>query len=458
VVDPWQVINNHGADAFRWYFYSGGSLFAGARFSEAGVVEALQRFVIPLWNIYSFFTIYANIDDFDPAAEMLPWDKLTELDRFALIKTNRTVKEVTEHLDNLELTEAARRIEELVDVVSKWYVRRSRRRFWQPEHDDAKLGAYQTLYRILSTLSRLLAPFMPFIAEELYQKLTRPFDEGAAESVHLTSYPEYDPAQVDDELEMATDRARRVVSLGHAARKESGVRVRQPLSRVTLICAEEGVRSAVGRHLDVILDELNVKAVEWAEDEAEFVSYEYKPNFRNLGPRFGKQAKVVAGWINKNAEEITSQLAKNSGTPAPGSDDAAVNWVEAEIDGEKLIVDEGLFDVNLKEKPDTVAQRDGQLLLVLDTSVSHELKLEGLAREVVNRLQGARKNLDLDYADRITVRYTAEDGLEEAVTAHRGYITGETLATTFTRVDNLDGEAEETSIDGTAFKFTVERV
>ena len=457
VVDPWQVLNNHGADAFRWYFYSGGSLFAGARFSEAGVVESLQRFLIPLWNIYSFFTIYANIDDFDPAAEPLPWERLSELDRFALIKTNRVVKEVTEHLDNLELIEAAKRVEELIDVVSRWYVRRSRRRFWQPEQDDAKLGAYQTLYRILTTLSRLLAPFTPFVAEELHQKLTRPFDPAAPQSVHLAQYPVYDPAQVDDDLETAMDQARRIVSLGHAARKESGVRVRQPLSRVTLISTGAGVREAVDRHLGVILDELNVKAVEWAEDEAEFVSYEYKPNFRNLGPRFGKQAKAVAGWITQNAEEITRQLEAHRGQPLDG-DGEPLNWVEAVLDGGKVVVDETLFEVHLREKPETVAQRDGQLLLVLDTHVSHELKLEGLAREVVNRLQGQRKNLNLDYADRITVRYMAEDGVEEAVNAHREYIMRETLATEFARVESLDGKAEETAIEGSPFAFQVETV
>jgi len=262
------------------------------------VVESLQRFIIPLWNVYSFFTIYANIDDFDPAAKRLPWKRLAELDKVALIKLNNLTRDVTQHMERLELNEAAKRFEAAVEFFSNWYVRRSRRRFWQKEHDDAKLAAYQTLYAILTTLAKLLAPFMPFISEELYRRLVLPFDASALESVHLTEYPRFDPAVSGDDLEYATDQARRVVGLGHAARKESGVRVRQPLSKATLICHEDKVKPAVAKHEQVILDELNVKAIEWAEDETEFVSFEYKPVFREIGPRFGRQAKHVAGWIS----------------------------------------------------------------------------------------------------------------------------------------------------------------
>ncbi len=451
VVDPWQVINNHGADAFRWHFYSSGSLFASTRFTEAGLVESLQRFIIPLWNIYSFFTIYANIDDFDPRAEPLPWDRLNELDRIARIKLNRLVQEVTTHLEQLELNEAAKLFEAAIEFLSNWYVRRSRRRFWQKEQDDQKLGAYQTLYLALTTLCRLLAPFTPFISEEIYQNLVRPFDDRAPESVHLDGYPEYDPAVRDDELEFAMDQVRRVVWLGHAARKDSGVRVRQPLARVTLICHEDGVQAAVARHEDVILDELNVKAIEWAEDETEFVSYEYKPVFKEIGPRFGKQAKPVANWIGAHANEITRQLEERR-----SEDDDW--WIEFTLEGEQLRIDAACLEVNLKEKPETVAQRDGQLLVVLDTHVDDELKLEGLAREVVNRVQSRRKQLDLDYTDRIRVSYSAPDELQTAIDAHLDYITGETLATGFARVDSMDGEAEETKIDGMDLRFSVERV
>jgi len=437
VVDPWKVLNDHGADAFRWYFYSSGNLFTGARFSEAGVVEALQRFIIPLWNVYSFFTIYANIDGFDPNAERLPWERLAELDRWVLLKLNRTVERVTAHLEALEIPEAAQEIEILVDALSNWYVRRSRRRFWQTARDDAKRAAYQTLYTVLTTLSRLLAPFTPFIAEELYQELVRPFDDGAPVSVHLCEFPQADAELADEQLEYGMDQVRRIVTLGHAARKESGLRVRQPLHRITLIGREEGLREALAAHIDVVLDELNIKAVEWAEDEEEFVSYRYKGNYRLLGPRFGKDAPAIAKWIEEHPHEMTVQLEAHGETPLealaesengpPGN--ARLNWADVPLATGEARVPEDCFEVHLVEKPETIAQRDGQLLLVLDTHVDEALKREGLAREVVNRLQNQRKALDLDYAQRIAVHYSAPAELAAAIAAHRDYISRETLAT-----------------------------
>ena len=451
VVDPWKVIGEYGADAFRWYFYSSGNLFSGARFGENGVLEALQRFIIPLWNVYSFFSIYANIDGFDPCMPPVPWERLTELDKFARIKLNKLVREVTERLDRLELTEAARACETAIENFSNWYVRRSRRRFWQSEMNDEKWAAYQTLYLVLTTCSKLLAPFIPFISEQLYQGLVRPCQPHAPVSVHLAAYPEYDPGVADDELEFAVDQVRRVVSLGHAARKESGLRVRQPLQRVTLISGDPRIPAALSSHQAAILDELNVKELVWAEDEREFVSYEYKPDFKAIGPKFAKLAPKVAGWIKANADEITRQLEEHHGQ-------AELNWVEFELDNEMLRLTEDCFEVHLQEKEGTIAQRDGQLLLVLDTLVTPELRSEGLAREVVNRVQAQRKQLDLDYTARINVRFSAPAELAEAVAAHREYITRETLAEMLELVPELDGSAEESKIDDMAFAFTAEPV
>ncbi len=445
VVDPWKVIDAHGADAFRWYFYSSGNLFGGARFSDAGVVEGLQRFIIPLWNIYSFFTIYANIDGFDPLAPALPWERLPELDKWIRLKLNRLVAEVTEHLERLEICEAAGKCEAFIEAASNWYVRRSRRRFWQPESDDAKSAAYQTLYHVLVTLSKLLAPFTPFAAEELHQKLVRRFDPQAPLSVHLAEYPLADPDFSDEQLEFAMDTARRVCSLGHAARKDSKLRVRQPLTRVTLVSREPGLREAVASHMDVILDELNVKAVEWAEDEEQFVTYEYRPNFRELGPKFGKQAPQVAQWIQSHPELITPQLAEER--------------IEFELGGQAYAITRGDFEVQLLEKPETIAQRDGQLLLVLDTHVNQALRQEGLAREVVSRLQNRRKALDLDYVQRIAVEYTAPDDLAAAIDAHAEYIRHETLAVALQRVLSVDGDAAETAeIDSMELSYALELV
>ena len=455
-VDPWSVINGHGADAFRWYFYASGSLSTGARFSDSGVVEGLQRFIIPLWNVYSFFTIYANIDGFDPRKQRVSWENLTELDKWILMKTQRAVDAVTKHLDKLEICEAAGAFLQLVDCLTNWYVRRSRRRFWQAEQNEEKWAAYHTLHTVLTTVAKALAPFTPFIAEELYQKLEAKFDDSAPKSVHLCKYPEAQLELVDEQLEYAMDQARRVVSLGHAARKFSGVRVRQPLNKITLIAQDNKLKEAINNHLDIILEELNVKAVEWATDEREFVSYEYKPDYRMLGPEFGKQAKVVAAWIKANADEITSQLEAHQSSLIAGKDEEPRNWVDLTLDGKTVQIDERAFEVQLKEKPQTVAQRDGNLLLVLDTQVSAELKQEGLAREVVNRLQGIRKTRDFDYADRIKVGFTAPEKLAAAVAAHLEYITSETLAVEFLAVDSLPDGVECAEIEGMEFCFSVE--
>jgi isoleucyl-tRNA synthetase len=543
VVDPWKVINAQGADAFRWYFYSSPSLYQGARFHEAGVVESLQRFMLPLWNAYSFFTIYANIDGFDPAPLLegapcapdgvaaasdgrppapLLWHELHELDKWIRLKLNRLADSVTRHLDALEFNEAAWRCEEFVDALTNWYIRRSRRRFWQSENDSAKQGAYETLYTVLTTLARLLAPFTPFLAEELYQNLVVPFREeqpsavrgpqsaepvdagagkadsglrtadGFPDSVHLAAFPEYDPALSDDGLEEGMDQARRVVSLGHSARKEHGLRVRQPLAKVTLITRSDAVKAGVAAHLDVILEELNVKALEWAEDEAQFVSYEYKGNFKELGPRFGKNAPRVAQWLRDNPAEVARQLqehderdqllvlerdpAQRPAAPGAGkrageddmwavadpvfeadaTDGRDLNWVELELDGVHEVVDERAFETVLKEKPGMAAQRDGDLLLVLDTHVTPELRSEGLAREVVSRLQGQRKVLDLDYVQRIKVAYQAEGELAAAIEAHRAFIMEETLAVALDPADSLPEEAEVLEIDGLRFAHWVE--
>jgi isoleucyl-tRNA synthetase len=482
VVDPWHVINSYGADAFRWYFYSSSTLTTGARFSEKGVLESLQRFIIPLWNVYSFFTIYANLDEVDVTQfidkgtgrlvpHQLAWEDLTELDKWILLKRNATIAAVQRHLDALELSEAARAIEDFIGQITNWYVRRSRRRFWQQEWDDSKRAAYHTLYRLLVTLSKICAPFIPFIAEELYQKLVRRFDESAPVSVHLNAYPAVDELLSDPALEFGMDQALRVSSLGHAARKEARLRVRQPLGRVTLVTREPGVREVIDAHLDIVLEELNVKEVVWAEDEEQFVTYQYKPNFRLLGPRFGERAKDVAAWFAKSAAEITRQLADHRDdpitidVPVPDSDEGetqpqALNWIDVDLGDERTVLDERYFEVALNAREGISAQRDRGLLLALDTRIDAALRLEGLAREVVHRLQQRRKELDLEYDARVRVLYSADSELAGAIEAHRAYIMEEVLATELASAELIDGmlagsEPVNGEIEEQAFSFAM---
>lgn len=431
VVDPWNVINRQGADAFRWYLLSSTSPWVAKRYSESAVVTSLQKFLIPLWNVYSFFTIYANIDGYDPNSPARPWSERSPLDRWILIKYHQTVAAVTENLDAYRVTEAARAVEEFLDLVSNWYVRRSRRRFWQSAKDDAKWDAYHTLYEVLTGLALVTAPFTPFIAEELFQKLARPFGKSEELSVHLCDYPVADPSVQDKELEEGMDAALRVVRLGHAARNLSKVKVRQPLKHITLVTNDGVLPERIENYRDIILGELNVKQIIWAENEEEYVHYEVKPNFRTLGPRLGKLMPALQQALARlNPSEVA--------TRASDGEEIAL-----QLDGQEIELAPEDLDIRIVEKEGTVAQRDGNLLLVLELEITPALREEGLAREFVNRVQGMRKTLDLQYEQRIALEFAVDEPVRSAVLKHASYIMSETLAVSLTENSGLDTDDEQ---------------
>jgi len=439
VVDPWNVLNSQGADAFRWYLLSSTAPWAAKRYSESAVVTSLQKFLIPLWNVYSFFTIYANIDDYDPTAPARPWRQRSALDRWILIKYNQLVASVTENLDAYRVTEAARAIEEFMDFVSNWFVRRSRRRFWQSAKNDAKWDAYHTLYEVLTGLVYVTAPFTPFIAEELFQKLVRPFGKSREASVHLCDYPVPDPSVQDEELETGMDAALRVVRLGHAARNLSKVKVRQPLRQITLVTNDPALPEQVADYCDIILEELNVKDVVWAEDEEDYVHYEVKPNFRTLGPRLGKLVPAAQNALARMNPTEVATLATDG------------KEITLELDGQKVVLAPDDLDIRIVEKEGTVAQRDGNLLLVLDLEITPELREEGLAREFVNRVQSMRKTLDLEYERRIVLEFAVEEPVRSAVLKHQNYIMSETLAVSLNENPKLktdDDNVYDAEIEG----------
>jgi isoleucyl-tRNA synthetase len=423
--DPWNVINRQGADAFRWFFFSSNAPWINTRYTEAAVISSLQKFLIPLWNVYSFFTIYANIDDYDPAQPALPWRDRPLLDRWILIKYNHLVKTVTENLDNYRVTEAARSIEGFLDILSNWHVRRSRRRFWQSEKNDEKWCAYHTLYGILCGLAKLIAPFTPFISEELYQKLVRPLGSSTPESVHLCDYPETDETVVDTELEDGMDSVLRVVKLGHAARNQSKIKVRQPLREIILVSNDPMIAPAIKPYHSTVCEELNVKGIRWAELEEEYVNYQLKPNFAVLGPRLGKAVSAVQKALaSANASQLVMQLSES------GS-------VKLTAGGEEYDLTADDLDIRIIEREGTVAQRDGNLLLVLDLEITPALREEGLSREFINRVQTLRKNLSLDYEQRIRLKYAVDEPVRAAVGAYADTIKHETLATELTPEEGL---------------------
>jgi isoleucyl-tRNA synthetase len=431
VVEPMGVIAVTGADAMRWYFCVNNPEVP-SRFSAKLVREAAQKFLLPLWNALSFFTIYANLDGWRPREGSVPFKDRPALDRWVLLRLDRLTEEVTGALEGYEITGAARAIEAFLDDLTNWYIRRSRARFWAPDgaaNEAGKASAYAALYEVLTTLSQLIAPFTPFVAEVLHGHLVRSQREDAAESVHLEGWPVPPGDRGDEPLERGMAAVQRIVTLGHAARNLHGLKTRQPLPAVTLVTADESLGAVVEPYLDILRDELNVKEVRWAADRAVYVHHEVKPIFPKTGPRFGKRMPEVKKALDSaDGDALAAELEKAGKITIQLADGPA------DLSAEEV-------EVRLVERPGTATQGDRELLVALETELTPELEAEGLAREFVHLVQQERKKQDLDYADRIRVRFQADPEMTAAVAAHQEWIQGETLAVAIT------GTAGEPSLE-----------
>jgi isoleucyl-tRNA synthetase len=447
VVDPWEVIGRHGADAFRWYYFTSQQPWAGYRFSADTVGEAVRQFMLTLWNTYAFWVLYANADGFQPA-DFANWEIGTreappgsagELDRWALSRLQGTVRAVIEGMDDYDCTRAGRAVAAYVEELSNWYVRLSRRRFWEGD-----LAAFGTLRHCLLTVAAVLAPFTPFLAEEIYVNLAGGEAEeldSQPDSVHLLDFPQPDASLEDPELEGGVEAARRAVELGRAARAQAKLKVRQPL-RKAVIVASGAERAAIERMGELVAGELNVKELEFVSEEAELVRYEAKPNYRTLGPRFGK--------LMPNAAAAVEAL-----EPAAVADAAAGRTkLGINVDGQEHELRPE--DVTLVMKPldgyqvEAEAGRAVALALELDD----ELRREGLAREIVHAVQAARKDAGLEVTDRIRLLLGGDGELLEAARAHEAYVAGETLATS---VSYDAADAAATEIEGRELRIAVQR-
>jgi isoleucyl-tRNA synthetase len=456
VVEPMAVIEETGADALRWYFYVNNPE-QPSRFSGPLVREAAQRFLLPLWNSLSFFTIYANLDGWHPVGShperrpTLPLAERDELDRWILLRLDELVEKTTGALDSYDITLAARQLEAFVDDLTNWYIRRSRARFWGALATTAtKEAAYQTLHEVLATLARLLAPFTPFLAEKLHDHLVRSQDGSAPASVHLEPWPEPrgHAAELGVEAQRLTQRmqfVQRVVSLGRSARNTHEIKTRQPLQAVTLIARheEEVFPWLQGPGGELVREELNVKEIRFGERSADFVRHEVRPNFRLLGKRLGPlMPKVKAALEAADGDALSTEL-EERGT------------ITLDVDGQPLTLGRDEVEVRLEEKPGLATAGDRELLVALDTALTPELVAEGWAREVVHRIQAARKDASLDYADRIRVRFHAHPELAAAIATHGEWIAGETLAVELERVDQpLDGMTSA-PVETHPFDFTI---
>jgi isoleucyl-tRNA synthetase len=450
IVKPWSVLDAYGADAFRWYMYTAGPPGEPRRFSVDLVGEVVRSFYLTLWNVYSFFVTYANLDDFDPHGDPVPASERDPLDRWILSELHHLVREVTAAFEDYAVPGTTRPIEGFVDQLSNWYLRRSRRRFWKSESDNDKLAAYQTLYTCLVTVAKLLAPTMPFLSEALYRNLVAETDAGVPESVHLAMWPEHDAALIDERLMDDMRLTQKLVSLGHAARNSANLRVRQPLAEAVFVVRYGAEGDVVARLDETIAEELNVKAVRIVASAEEMVSYSLNPLPQVLGRELkGDFPKV--------------QQALREGDPSD-----VERWAKALLDGESITVEvDGSRYAITPDQCEVVQSaaegyavaEDYGYVAALQTDLTPALVQEGLAREFVRRVQTLRKEADFDVSDHIAVTHQASADLTAAVEAYADYIQAETLAEELAAAPPRDGAyTGEFSFDDETLQLGVKRV
>mgnify|MGYP000939956135 CR=1 FL=1 len=435
VVKPDDILDHQGADALRWYLFSSQQPWGPRRFGAEMVDEVVRKFLLTLWNTYSFFTLYANIDRFDPTATESPLDERPLLDRWLVGEVNTLVLDVTAGLEAYDATGTSRRIQEFVDDLSNWYVRRSRRRFLKSETDAAKLAAYHTLYEALVSLIKLLAPFTPFVAEELYQNLVRSVDADAPESVHLCAWPVADEQAVDAGVSFDMAAARRVVEMGRAARNGAAVKTRQPLAEV-VVALPEAEKQAVERLRDVVLDELNVKDLRFVTGEDELVAYVVKPNLKVLGPKLGKRLGPLQAALKEADAAALVAAVRSTGA-------AVVTIAEGEVSlsEEELLIETGSPEGYQVES-------EGGRVVALRTEIDDALREEGLARELIHAVQLARKAADLRIEDTIRLTLDVPEELRSPAERHRASIMAETLANEFALGEAAGEHRETAKVDG----------
>jgi isoleucyl-tRNA synthetase len=414
-VDPWQILNNEGADSLRWYLFGAGNPGTPKRFYEDAIIESQRKTISTIWHILSFFTTYAQIDQYDVKWQLAD-EQRNIIDRWLLSRLNGLVSNVVEYMDRYDYYLATLAIDSFIDELSNWFVRTSRRRFWKNEHDLDKTSAYVSLFETLWALSALIAPFAPFISEYMHKTLARYAPE-ARESVHLEAYPAPQPDRLLPEAERDMDYAKRIVESGRAARSSAHIKTRQPLGKI--ICIGPELESDELRA--IIKNELNVKAIDFEKDEDKFIAYEIGLNFANVGPKYKDLAPKI--------KQVLSTLAPHAVLEKMDS------GIELEIGQTPISLSKEDLKVSEKVKSGFVKSDDSSLVVFLDTEITAELRKESLAREVVRRIQVMRKELDLPYAAKIRVAYSSPSEVSQAIRTFDSYLKDETLATSIVKGD-----------------------
>ena len=439
-VDPFDALQTYGADAIRWYFYVNSAPWLPNRFHGKAVTEGQRKFMGTLWNTYAFFVLYANIDEFDATKYTLEYDKLSVMDKWLLSKLNTLIKTVDDHLANYRIPESARAMQEFVDDMSNWYVRRSRERFWAKGMEQDKINAYMTLYTALVTVSKVAAPMIPFMTEQIYQNLVGSIDASAPESIHLCDFPTVKEEFIDAELEANMDHVLKLVVMGRACRNTSNIKNRQPISQMFVKAGFELPEF----YQEIVADELNVKNVKFTEDVRDFTSYSFKPQLKTVGPKYGK----MLGGIRQGLEQLDGNAAMDE-INETGSLKLDVNGQEITLFKEDLLIDTAQI-------PGYVSENDNGITVVLDTNLTEELLEEGFVREIVSKIQTMRKEAGFEVMDKITVTYEGSEKAESVFEKHGEEIGNEVLAVAVTKAQPA-GYVKEWKINGEAVNLGVQK-
>ena len=440
-VDPFDALNKYGADAIRWYFYINSAPWLPNRFHGKAVVEGQRKFMSTLWNTYAFFVLYANIDNFDATKYTLNYDKLPVMDKWLLSKLNTMVKTVDADLDSYKIPEAARALQEFVDDMSNWYVRRSRERFWAKGMEQDKINAYMTLYTALVTVAKAAAPMIPFMTEDIYQNLVRSIDADAPESIHLCDYPEVNEAWIDKDLEANMEELLEIVVLGRACRNTANIKNRQPIGTM-YVKAEKAMDKF---YTDIIADELNVKEVKFADDVESFISYSFKPQLRTVGPKYGKLLNGIRTALSEIDGTAAMKELRDNGVLVL---DIAGNRVE--------LAEEDLL-IETAQSEGYVTETDGETSVVLDTNLTPELIQEGFVREIISKVQTMRKEAGFEVMDKIIVYAKDNDKIMDIMKANQDEIKREVLAENII-LGEAEGYTKEWNINKEAVTLGVSKV
>ena len=439
-VDPFDALEKYGADAIRWYFYVNSAPWLPNRFHGKAVVEGQRKFMGTLWNTYAFFVLYANIDGFDATKYSLEYDKLSVMDKWLLSRLNTLIKDVDSNLENYRIPETARALQDFVDDMSNWYVRRSRERFWAKGMEQDKINAYMTLYTALVEASKAAAPMIPFMTEDIYQNLVRSIDTGAAESIHLCDFPKVNEAWIDKELEANMDQVLKLVVMGRACRNTANIKNRQPIGQM-YVKADFDLPEF---YQEIVRDELNVKTITFTQEVRDFTTYSFKPQLKTVGPKYGKMLngiRAALGTIdgNKAMDELN-----------------AADVLKLDIDGQEVALLREDLLIESAQMEGYVSENDNGITVVLDTNLSKELLEEGFVREIISKVQTMRKEAGFEVMDKIEITYEGTEKAETIFAANTDTIGDETLALKVTKASPA-GYVKEWKINGEDVTLGVER-